>query len=302
MDANAFLMKRSKSIKTYSFPCLICAGRKFNSPFARGAHYRQKHPGVSIPQTPSKPSKPIPKPIQPKAPHKVVPKIKKRKTNKGKILPRTTGSQRLKALAIAKKNPQKAPFYRQKMDYYKKQEKFLNSLSLEEQRSKNYFLQKEDDYRVTGRFPKQQAKVKEDVLLRRGYGKPVSTLYIRKKMRQVCRKDRPDGYDPQKYKFGQHWVTNFMDKNGLSVRRKTNIKGSSIWERLHKVHNYHWYTQYQMATEDISSEEEEEDEAECLDQIDESDVSSESEEESSSSEDTSESEESCEDESSSHES
>ena len=58
-----------------------------------------------------------------------------------------------------------------------------------------------------------------------------------------------------------------MDREGLSVRRATNIKKTTVWERLHKVHNYHCYTQFQMANEDISdlSSSDEEENCEYLD-------------------------------------
>ena len=98
-----------------------------------------------------------------------------------------------------------------------------------------------------------------------------------------------------------------MDRNNFSVRRVTNIKKTTVWERLHKIHNYHWYTQYKMATEAISDISSDEDvEVECLDtkpdgfhseeesQESEEEDSSESEEEDSSEseeEDSSESEE-----------
>ena len=39
--------------------------------------------------------------------------------------------------------------------------------------------------------------------------------------------------------------------------RGTNKKKTSVFERLHMIHGYHAYTQYDMAFVDISSEEEE---------------------------------------------
>ena len=132
-------------------------------------------------------------------------------------------------------------------------------------RHTNYFLQDKSDSRNTGLFPVQQEKLAEHIRKRRGHGKPVSTTYIRLKMKQFCLKDSPQNFDPEKNIFGEHWVTNFMDKHHFSVRRATNIKDSSIWERLHKIHNYHWYTQYQMALEDISDVSETEDEDEVFD-------------------------------------
>ena len=48
-----------------------------------------------------------------------------------------------------------------------------------ELRSKNYFLKKKDDRRLTGYFPKQQAKLVVRIKRRRGKGKPCSTKWIR---------------------------------------------------------------------------------------------------------------------------
>ena len=43
----------------------------------------------------------------------------------------------------------------------------------------------------------------------------------------------------------------------MSIRRKTNKKKTSIFERMHKVQGFRWYSVYQMAFAPISSEEEE---------------------------------------------
>ena len=57
-----------------------------------------------------------------------------------------------------------------------------------------------------------------------------------------------------------------MNRHNFSVRWVTNIKKSTVWERLHKIHNYHWYTQFQMATEEISDiSSDEDDDVECID-------------------------------------
>ena len=78
-------------------------------------------------------------------------------------------------------------------------------------------------------------------------------------MKRVCNRVQPEGYDPKKHKFGQHWVANMMKRDGLSVRRPTNRKKASVFTRLHKVHNYHHYSQYELADDPPSSESEGED-------------------------------------------
>ena len=58
-----------------------------------------------------------------------------------------------------------------------------------------------------------------------------------------------------------------MDREGLNVKRATKKMKTTVRERLHKVHNYYWYTQFQMVNEDISdvSSSEEEEKCEYLD-------------------------------------
>ena len=114
-------------------------------------------------------------------------------------------------------------------------------------------------------------------------------------MKEVCASDKPVGYDPEKDKFKHRWVQKFMKRKKLSVRKATNKKKKSIWERLHKIHNFHHFCVYELADDPISDLEESECDSNDSDMIlnsDAEDVSSESEEESSESEEeSSESEE-----------
>ena len=122
----------------------------------------------------------------------------------------------------------------------------------------NLFLKKQDDPRLTGYIPRQQNKLVRRITKRRGKGKPCSTKWIRNEMFIICKEDMPPGFDPSnKKQFGSRWCDDFMDRKGLSVRRRTNKKKTSVFERLHMIHGYHAYTQYQMAFAEISSEEEE---------------------------------------------
>ena len=47
-----------------------------------------------------------------------------------------------------------------------------------------------------------------------------------------------------------------MESEDLSIRRKTNKK-TSVFEGMHKIQGYRWYSIYQMPFAPISSEEEE---------------------------------------------
>ena len=70
--------------------------------------------------------------------------------------------------------------------------------------------------------------------------------------------DQLPKFDPsKKSRFSSQWVNNYQDKHYLSVRRRTNKKKTSVFERLHKIHGFHAYCQYDMAFDEISSEEEE---------------------------------------------
>jgi len=134
---------------------------------------------------------------------------------------------------------------------WEKQEGHLRQQT-KDQLKKNYFIQKEDDYRKIGKFPKQQEKTLDDILDRRFEGKAVSTKWIRLPMKMHCEKDKPKGYDKTKNKFTQSWVKGYMKRKNLSIRRKTNRKKTTIWEKIHKIENYHWFVIYKMADDPIS--------------------------------------------------
>ena len=118
-----------------------------------------------------------------------------------------------------------------------------------------YSLKKQDDVRLTGVFPQQQMKTLRKLEKRRGHGKPVSTKWIRNTMFLTCEEDRPPNFDAsEKAQFGSQWASNYQNRHELSVRRRTNKKKSSVFERLHKIHGFHAYCQYDMAFDEISSE------------------------------------------------
>ena len=52
------------------------------------------------------------------------------------------------------------------------------------------------------------------------------------------------------FKAENKWHNNFTKRKKISKQRKINGKSQSIAERLPKIKNYHWYTIYQIATED----------------------------------------------------
>ena len=60
------------------------------------------------------------------------------------------------------------------------------------------------------------------------------------------------GKDPEKkFKASDKWLHNFTKRWGITKqKKKTNKKSLSIEERLPLVQNFHWWSIYQMATED----------------------------------------------------
>ena len=144
---------------------------------------------------------------------------------------------------------------RQNLSRWKRQMTSIKKLPVKTQRSGNYLLQNETDNRITGMFPNQQKKVYHDIKNPRKDGVSVSTSWIRARMSFHFRKDKPGRYDPTKNKFTEHWI---LVRHHLSIRKRTNKKKQSVFEKLHKIKNYHHYCVYKHADDEISSEEEEE--------------------------------------------
>ena len=70
-------------------------------------------------------------------------------------------------------------------------------------------------------------------------------------MRIIYKEDKPAGYDPEKCTFSDNWKVKFCKRWRISVQKKTNNKSKSVYERIHKVSNYHWYAIYKAATEPL---------------------------------------------------
>ena len=127
--------------------------------------------------------KPVKETLKKEYMKKVEQKVVKRKNPaKGKQQPRTTGTQRLNALKQHREDPKSKPAPSYQISRWKKQEADLLERPVRELRSKNYFLKKKDDRRLTGYFPKQQAKLVVRIKRRRGKGKPCSTKWIQHAM------------------------------------------------------------------------------------------------------------------------
>ena len=131
---------------------------------------------------------------------------------------------------------------------WKDQEKFLFKQPFRILRNTTYFLQDKNDVKVTGAYPLQQERLKNEIIDKRGTGQPVCPEWIGNRMFQICVDEMPSGFDPtNKNQFNKRWVSNYMSRKSLSIRQATNKKKQSVFEKLHKIHGFHWYTQYQMA-------------------------------------------------------
>ena len=110
---------------------------------------------------------------------------------------------------------------------------------------------KPTDERLLGKFHPQQRKVYNLYRYRREKGDPCDHEWFKSTMRRICNKDKPEGYDPTAENFGNQWKVNFCKRWRISVQKKTNNKAKSVYERIHKVSNYHWYAIYKAATEPL---------------------------------------------------
>lgn len=113
-----------------------------------------------------------------------------------------------------------------------------------------YFMSATDP-RLIGKFWEQQRKVYNLYRYRRSQGDPCDGAWFRIEMKRICDKDKPVGYDPKKNKFSDMWKSKFCKRWKISVQKKTNQKNKSVFERIHQVKNYHFYTIYNMRREPI---------------------------------------------------
>ena len=66
----------------------------------------------------------------------------------------------------------------------------------------------------------------------------------------ICNKHKPPKYDPNRHKFKDAWVRRFCRRWNISLRKKSNAKCKSVFERLHQVKNYDWWLIYKFQNPD----------------------------------------------------
>ena len=82
---------------------------------------------------------------------------------------------------------------------------------------------------------------------RRSKGMPVSWNWLSAKMIALTRIEKPAHYRPEKHKFRHGWAYRFCKRWNISRRRRTNTKKKDLFERMHLIRRYHWWSVYQFA-------------------------------------------------------
>ena len=101
-----------------------------------------------------------------------------------------------------------------------------------------------------GMFHDMEVLLYDIFLKRRADGWRVSYAYITAQMRILCNKHKPPKYDPNRHKFKDAWVRRFCRRWNISLRKKSNAKCKSVFERLHQVKNYDWWLIYKFQNPD----------------------------------------------------
>ena len=82
---------------------------------------------------------------------------------------------------------------------------------------------------------------------RRSKGMPVHWNWLSAKMIVLMRIEKPAHYRPEKHKFRHGWAYRFCKRWNISRRRRTNTKKKDLFERMHVIRRYHWWSVYQFA-------------------------------------------------------
>ena len=82
---------------------------------------------------------------------------------------------------------------------------------------------------------------------RRSKGMPVHLNWLMAKMKVLVQIKKPAHYRPEKHKFGVGWAQRFCKRWHISRRRRTNTKKKDLFERMHLIRRYHWWSVYQFA-------------------------------------------------------
>ena len=95
-----------------------------------------------------------------------------------------------------------------------------------------------------GKFHDQEKKVYATYKKWRSEGLVVTKKRIRTWMKAQCDQDKPLGYDPEKKHFGKSFGIRFCNRWRISSQRRTKRKTSDVFQRMHKIKNYHYWLIY----------------------------------------------------------
>ena len=97
------------------------------------------------------------------------------------------------------------------------------------------------------KFPNAEKKLLKKIRKLRKVGIPVSGPYVQAKMLKYVQKDKSlDKKKVKAFKASNKWLQGFKERNGISVRVRTNKKSRSNFKRSHMVRNFHWNMMYQL--------------------------------------------------------
>jgi len=252
------------------YRCAYCQA-SFPKSGGLSKHHSMKHPGLQWTgprqRTPSKsPSTPFafstsvstPERIRIASKKLVAKKIQKKKTKPRKVYVTLQNQDRAryaKELAETPRGKKKA-FAADRGLSRRSLYRWNSSSALKEtwksrKASRARYCMNPNDKRRLGKFHPQQRKVYNLYRYRRSQGDPCDSDWFRSEMTRICNDDKPDGYDPNKDKFTDMWKRGFCKRWKISVQKKTNNKAKSVYERIHRVSNYHYYSIYKAATEPL---------------------------------------------------
>ena len=96
-------------------------------------------------------------------------------------------------------------------------------------------------------FPRSEKKLVSKIRKLRKVGIPVSGPYLQAKMlKYVAKEEDADEAKKKAFKASNRWLQNFMERNGISVRVRTNKKSRSAFTRSRLMRNWHWNIMYNL--------------------------------------------------------
>ena len=127
-----------------------------------------------------------------------------------------------------------------------------HSFIAEDANTRQYAKRRKSSTAITNnkkaRFEEEEKTLHKKYKARRARDYVVDSHYLQSQMR-IMVKNSGENTD-WKFKASNMWLSNFTKRWGISKQKKTNKKSKSLEERLPKIRDFHWYTIYQMATED----------------------------------------------------